>query len=505
MDRALTPKGNPTVRTASVSSSLALVSPLNSDVVVNGGIFVPKRALDRFATWIPGERNIAIVGDSILQGTGIPGASLGYLDNMVTRLQRSLGNALGGSNGAGFFGVWRSSNTLGFLNSINEWTFSGTVPTLASTASPNQLGLYQSAIVFAAGAANIGIFTPPPNVAARFVADCVTSGTTTITSATAAFSAATDVGQTIYGTNIPRNACITDVTNATTATISLPATGSGSGGRLGLLGRNIAQLPVSQVQLYWVDNATAPAWSYSVDGGGSWVNVVSTTPAVATLKRTNVTTTLPSGDIRVRAANAAGVAKSFIFLGVGLRSVTNPTSGVTVHNLARDGACWNNIVTSGANTGFVGPGGSADYWRILDNNGDSTQPSLAPTLVIAMFSNDVDLLAAGTITLAQHQANVQAFIDRMFPYSDLLIMNPMEQSRTATPATQQSYRDATKAVCIANGVAYCDIYDAWAAQGTTGYAACNADGLMLQTVHPSLEGHADMMGHVARILATLAV
>lgn len=64
--------------------------------------------------------------------------------------------------------------------------------------------------------------------ASTAVADGVTNGTTTITSATAAFTAA-DVGAPISGTDIPAGAYIAAYTNPTTVVLSAAATGSGAG------------------------------------------------------------------------------------------------------------------------------------------------------------------------------------------------------------------------------------------------------------------------------------
>jgi len=65
-----------------------------------------------------------------------------------------------------------------------------------------------------------------PGGANRTVVDMVTNGTTTVTSATAAFTTA-DVGRFVSGPNtITDGAYITSVTNATTAVISIAATGS---------------------------------------------------------------------------------------------------------------------------------------------------------------------------------------------------------------------------------------------------------------------------------------
>lgn len=61
------------------------------------------------------------------------------------------------------------------------------------------------------------------------VTDAVLSSTTTITSATAAFLTATDVGKVVIATGIPTGTKIASVTNATTAVLSAAATVSTSG------------------------------------------------------------------------------------------------------------------------------------------------------------------------------------------------------------------------------------------------------------------------------------
>ena len=62
----------------------------------------------------------------------------------------------------------------------------------------------------------------------RSVTDGVLNSTTTVTSATAAFTSA-DVGSAITGTGIPAGATIASVTNATTVVISAAATATATG------------------------------------------------------------------------------------------------------------------------------------------------------------------------------------------------------------------------------------------------------------------------------------
>ncbi len=84
----------------------------------------------------------------------------------------------------------------------------------------NELRLFQN---------NLGgrlAYTLP--VAATVITDGVSNSTTTITSATAAFTQA-DVGATITGTDLPAAVYIASVTNGTTAILSAAATGTGSG------------------------------------------------------------------------------------------------------------------------------------------------------------------------------------------------------------------------------------------------------------------------------------
>lgn len=66
------------------------------------------------------------------------------------------------------------------------------------------------------------------NAGSRTVTDAVLNSTTTITSATAAFTAS-DVGSLISGTGIPANTRIASATNATTAVLSQAATATASG------------------------------------------------------------------------------------------------------------------------------------------------------------------------------------------------------------------------------------------------------------------------------------
>ncbi len=561
-------------------------SPFDSMEIVDGGMYVPRRSLDRWNVPLSGLINVAIVGDSVPQGTALDFTSYqnGYLDGLCARIARAIGNQFGGLRGSGFYGLWRSGGALGYINTASEWTVAGTFTQVASNGI-NARVPYQGCFTMTGGAGTIATFTPPPAVAARYATDLVTrldattvaagsngvntntfvgaqtlnvadasafpaagtvaitraglfvvavvtytgKGATTLTgctlrdgsdafamatgdrvandlvieSATAAFSAATDHAMGVYGNNLPRSTCVRWVADATHAVVSAAATAAATGGVLGMVGRQIAGA-VAQVEVYTADLGGALAWSWSDDNGGSWNNVV---PAgVLKLARNLITTALPSGNFKIRAADAAGVAHTLVLAGIRLRNAVNPTTGAIVDNLCRDGGTYNPVGNGGNTTGLLPSAAPADYLNLLDNDGSGINQSLQPSLVIAMFSNDAGLVGAGTITLTQFKANVQTFIDRLFGYSDIILVNPMEQLRAdATSEVQAACRQALKEVAALNGVAVLDVFDAWAAQGESGFAAANAAGLMINSVHPSLEGHADIAGHVLRMLAITGV
>jgi len=101
--------------------------------------------------------------------------------------------------------------------------------TLSSVTSGTAATLSQAASGSTAGTAAFTIRS-----VSRDTADgATTSGSTTVTSATMAFTA-NDLGAAIVGTNIPAGATISSVTNATTVVISAAATGTGAGQALGV-------------------------------------------------------------------------------------------------------------------------------------------------------------------------------------------------------------------------------------------------------------------------------
>lgn len=558
-------------------------SPLSSLTVVDGGLTVPRRALDRFAVMpASGVRHVVCIGDSVSQGTAVfVGSTGGYFDSWIDRFARALGQAMGPLVGAGWQGLWRSGNALGYANTATEWGFAGTWVQLIAGAG--NLTPYRAGLLGSGGATSIATWTPRAAQAARVVADAVTQANVTavaagsdgvnitsfagagvlsvastagfpaagvvrvksafaskflgfvsytaiagntftgcqvlanspgfvmhtgdvvdnvtiVTSATAAF-AATDVGQGIYGANIPRNAHVSQRVNATTIAISMPALGASAAGVLGLSGR--AATPIAQIDVYYQDQAGTGQISTSVDNGATWQNgPVNTNPATPVLKKFSVVTANPA-NFQIRCADAAAVAHNMILAGIVVYSVAAPTSGVVVHNLCRDGAVVD-AGGNGSNNGFLQGSGL----RLLDNAG-RVDASLQPSLVIVLSSNDVGI---NPNDFTGWTNNLSTILATVGGYADMVVLNCFEQIRTETSAQQAAYRAATKAWCAANNVACLDIYDALGAQGDVGVAACDADGLMNEEtvpgvllLHPSLELHADIAGHIMRAFSMMAI
>jgi hypothetical protein len=95
-------------------------------------------------------------------------------------------------------------------------------------------------------------------------------------------------------------------------------------------------------------------------------------------------------------------------------------------------------------------------------------------------------------------------------YADELLVVPFEQGVTrlngisTTSSSQADYRQAMHDWALANLIATLDIYQAWSAEGNTGYAAANADNLMdsgdASGFHEGPVGYRDMASRITRLL-----
>jgi hypothetical protein len=127
----------------------------------------------------------------------------------------------------------------------------------------------------------------------RSVSDLVTNGTTTVTSATANFTA-NDVQREIAGTHIPSGAYIASFTNSTTVVISAAATGTGTGGNLTIKSDRRVNLTGYTARLQVRRTKTHPDTLVSLtDASGITLGAAAGTIAILIAAAT--TTTLPAG------------------------------------------------------------------------------------------------------------------------------------------------------------------------------------------------------------------
>lgn len=196
------------------SSADTTVSPLASLIARHGGVYVGKRALDKWRYTLTPNRTVVIVGDSLAQG------NVGGEDPWPERLARDLGNWMGPrlTTTPGFYGLYRSGSLLTSVNGDREWQPHGTWTQVAATLNYD-LAPYNSTYICPDASAT----------AIRTAADCATTanGFAITSTATMQFVAG-DVGALITGTNVPPNTYISSVTSTTAARLSQRATATGS-------------------------------------------------------------------------------------------------------------------------------------------------------------------------------------------------------------------------------------------------------------------------------------
>lgn len=254
-------------------------------------------------------------------------------------------------------------------------------------------------------------------------------------------------------------------------------------------------LATAAVEVVFVDKNLS-GWSYSLDNGVSWISGPGSGTAVGgndTLKRGMIPTNLPNGNIRIRAAAAGGAATTPPgILGLIHWSV-NPTFGVTsgvqLHNMGKDQDFLANVCRANA---------LGDDFAIFEGYAGSILPDL---VVVGPFTNDVLIN-----TPAQYSANLTALVNAVKPFADVMLFAYCEQGAAPrTPAAQQALRNALAGVGASLGVGVIDLYNAFSAEGDTGFAACNADGLMFDTLHASQLGNNEICARMNRALSLTAL
>lgn len=259
----------------------------------------------------------------------------------------------------------------------------------------------------------------------RIVSDAVTATSTTVTSATAAFTKV-DIGKQITGTNIANNTTITAVASATSVTISAAAVASATGGTLIIANAtpvSVAEIIALNVELNFVNQA---GWSYSTDGCATWVAVANrsaASPGVLTSQTITVTnpTTLIIRNQVGSTANGSATTTT-LQCGILTHGVAAATAGIRTYNYSIDGRTLKNLshgrtvidavtassttVTSATATFVAGDVGA----RVIGTNipGGSTTTTAAVSLSAATTTVNVGAVpavfqAAGTCFINGHK------------------------------------------------------------------------------------------------------
>jgi hypothetical protein len=192
-------------RLLDVSPKEKLASPVGSLTYQQGGVYIGKRALDKWKYNITGVRNVVVLGDSLGQ------AAAGGADGFPNRLARTLGLEYAPelTTQAGFYGLYRSGGSTGFINTDAEWYGNGTW-TIGSNTNSWNLGPQDSTML-------------STSAARRTDATMATTiNSKTITCVTASFFSASDLGALITGPGIPPDTYIVRTPTGTSAQLSQP-------------------------------------------------------------------------------------------------------------------------------------------------------------------------------------------------------------------------------------------------------------------------------------------
>jgi lysophospholipase L1-like esterase len=264
---------------------------------------------------------------------------------------------------------------------------------------------------------------------------------------------------------------------------------------------NILKLvPVTQlgdikcIDVHYVD-ATGVVWSYDINNSGSWVNAAGAGVHNVEVKRARITNGTAITDFRIRAANAAGTSMAARIIGVRVYATAptfGTTSGVEVWNLAHSGDFLSQFNRTNVN---------GDNFRQFQGAQGSIFPDLA---LIGPFTNDVIVGTwageVGSSAAAVYQTNLQAVVNALPASCDKVLIAHAEQPGRRIDE-QANLRKQIHDVAEANGCAYFDLYDAWAADGMKGNDAVVSAGLMDSgNVHLNDFGYRDMASRLHRML-----
>lgn len=242
--------------------------------------------------------------------------------------------------------------------------------------------------------------------------------------------------------------------------------------------------------IHWVDDSTTTSgakWSYSTNGGSSWTEVSTTSPATPTHNVTTISGLDDPTDIRIRNANATGTTytNSPCFIGIDIR---HSDYGWVVHNIGESGASLS-LATASNSCGAVSTDRAGDWSTLFDY--------YEPELVIIEFSNDTTGYVQATFETA-----IETACSTLSTYADLVAYGFPDQSRLSGGTNLANVRNHTRTKVLEyNGVAI-DMSQRW-----TNTATAQANGFMpagLFPIHPTELGDKDIASAIGRLLRSFA-
>ncbi len=240
-------------------------------------------------------------------------------------------------------------------------------------------------------------------------------------------------------------------------------TGSGSG--LTATWTKPPDITVTSITLHVIDGPAAANFSYRIDGG-SWTNVSNSWSGDNSYDRITINTPVTS-TFEVRCANAAGTAVQTYLVGLEAHD-SGLTGRTTLHALAAS----SEFSYAARRTGS---GDWTAWWDVM-----------LPAYVILQcpWSNDVAFWPTDRLTI---EANMTALVSTIQSNGGevVLLSSPEQSGRDATD--QAEMRAFAASLAASYGCRHIDLHALWG-----NHAAASAAGLMLDALHPSSRGCAEI-------------
>jgi hypothetical protein len=346
-----------------------------------------------------------------------------------------------------------------------------------------------------------------------------TSGSANASSARDAAFVSTDVGYAIINPNLPSGSSSSATIAASTGNIALTAHGRAVGDLI--IPRTVTTTVGLQIgQAYWVTAVTdANNFKIGTSSGGSSITftndgsctfdyytaIKTRSSATAVVLSQNATATV-DGTTTSNPASIWGTQgdyarwldgdpgsiipdlivllmsnsmSSYLSLEASFNGQYSFTGGITSGSPTLTGS---NFAQSDVGKPVVATGVTAGTTVLSVQSSSSLTMSANATATNASAAVILGALEATSIYCVKNDIDILA--KRVAPYAAVMWVNPIEQGASrldgssATATWQADYRSACKTRALANGWVVLDLYDAFAAQGYVGFAACNTAGLV---------------------------